>query len=76
MIICAIMFIGNGVKYTWQKTMRRVQETLSNDEELNSSEPDSSSSAAALALKQKRLTFTWLDGEAQLVSFTLHFLFS
>lgn len=50
---------------TMRETVRRVQETLSNDEELNSSDPDSSSSAAALALKQKRLTFTWLDGEAQ-----------
>ncbi|CAI9112103.1 OLC1v1012483C3 [Oldenlandia corymbosa var. corymbosa] len=38
-----------------RETMRRVQETLNNNME----------APAALAMKQKRLTLTWLDGEAQ-----------
>lgn len=46
-----------------RETMRRVQETLSGD--VNSHNEDSLSVTAALAVKQKRLTFTWLDGEAQ-----------
>ncbi|KAJ8553677.1 hypothetical protein K7X08_024355 [Anisodus acutangulus] len=48
-----------------RETMRRVQETLSNDGELTAVDQDPSSAPALLALKQKRLTFTWLDGEAQ-----------
>ncbi|KAJ8536272.1 hypothetical protein K7X08_034673 [Anisodus acutangulus] len=48
-----------------RETMRRVQETLSNDEELTAVDQDPSSAPALIALKQKRLTFTWLDGEAQ-----------
>ncbi|XP_059303624.1 uncharacterized protein LOC132055693 [Lycium ferocissimum] len=48
-----------------RETMRRVQETLSIDEELTAVDQDSLSVPARLALKQKRLTFTWLDGEAQ-----------
>ncbi|PHU24065.1 Pentatricopeptide repeat-containing protein, mitochondrial [Capsicum chinense] len=43
----------------------RVQETLSKDGELTAVDQDLSSAPALLALKQKRLTFTWLDGEAQ-----------
>lgn len=68
-IRCAVTFysFGNGVNYTWQKTLRRVQETLSNDGESDHVDPDNMSSAAAFALKQKRLTFTWLDGEVQQV---------
>ncbi|XP_070027590.1 uncharacterized protein [Nicotiana sylvestris] len=48
-----------------RETVRRVQETLSNDGELTAVDQDPSSAPALLALKQKRLTFTWLDGEAQ-----------
>ncbi|KAI5683800.1 hypothetical protein M9H77_05028 [Catharanthus roseus] len=48
-----------------RETLRRVQETLSNDGESDHVDPDNMSSAAAFALKQKRLTFTWLDGEVQ-----------
>ncbi|KAF3620670.1 putative NAC domain-containing protein-like [Capsicum annuum] len=50
---------------TMRETMRRVQETLSKDGELTAVDQDLSSAPALLALKQKRLTFTWLDGEAQ-----------
>ncbi|MCD7466039.1 hypothetical protein HAX54_002363 [Datura stramonium] len=48
-----------------RETMRRVQETLSNDGELTGEDQDLSSAPALFALNQKRLTFTWLDGEAQ-----------
>ncbi|KAM7480047.1 hypothetical protein LguiA_028260 [Lonicera macranthoides] len=53
-----------------RETMRRVQEILSND--VDAVPQDSASSA--IALKEKRLTFTWLDGEAQnrYCSFYLH----
>ncbi|WMV21783.1 hypothetical protein MTR67_015168 [Solanum verrucosum] len=43
----------------------RIQETLSNDRDLTAVDQDLPSAPALLALKQKRLTFTWLDGEAQ-----------
>ncbi|XP_039035457.1 uncharacterized protein LOC120171919 [Hibiscus syriacus] len=39
-----------------RETMRRVQETLSKSSKLN---------AASVALKSKRLTLSWLDGEMQ-----------
>ncbi|XP_042502470.1 dnaJ homolog subfamily C member 16 [Macadamia integrifolia] len=50
-----------------RETMRRVQGRLRNDDESNSANSDlnTSSIPAAEALKEKRLTFTWLDGEAQ-----------
>lgn len=49
-----------------RETIRRVQETLNNnDGELNALDQDSPSTPAALAMEQKRLTLTWLDGEAQ-----------
>ncbi|XP_073269934.1 uncharacterized protein [Primulina huaijiensis] len=48
-----------------RKTMRRVQETLSNDGEMDVVDQDSMSAPAAIALKQKRLAFAWLDGETQ-----------
>ncbi|VFQ62720.1 unnamed protein product [Cuscuta campestris] len=47
-----------------RETMRRVQETLSNGD-LNAVDQDTLSTIAELALKEKRLTFTWLDGEKQ-----------
>lgn len=48
--------------------MRRVQELLSTDGLLHSIDQDQPPAPAAVALKEKRLTFTWLDGEAQQVS--------
>lgn len=59
--------------------MRRLQETLSNGE-LNAVYQDPLSTTAEVALKEKRLTFTWLDGEKQkvnapLFSFKLIYLF-
>nr|GLL22174.1 dnaJ homolog subfamily C member 16 isoform X1 [Ipomoea trifida] len=47
-----------------RETMRRLQETLSNGE-LNKVDQDPLSTTAEVALKEKRLTFTWLDGEKQ-----------
>lgn len=47
--------------------MCRVQEILSNDVELDANSEDTSL-PAAVALKRKRLTFTWLNGETQKVS--------
>lgn len=44
-----------------RETIRKVQETLSRDDKLNAADKDPS----AIALKNKRLTFAWLDGEAQ-----------
>lgn len=43
--------------------MRRVQEILSDGEDV-AHETDTS---AAVALKEKRLTFAWVDGEEQKV---------
>ncbi|KAL3528409.1 hypothetical protein ACH5RR_007731 [Cinchona calisaya] len=48
-----------------RETIRRVQEALTNNGELTALDQDSLSAPAVLALNQKRLTFTWLDGEAQ-----------
>ncbi|XP_073138309.1 uncharacterized protein [Henckelia pumila] len=48
-----------------RKTMRRVQATLTNDGEMDAVDQDSMSTPAAIALKQKRLAFAWLDGESQ-----------
>jgi hypothetical protein len=53
--------------------MRRVQELLSNDSELKTADKDESFTPAAVALTSKRLTFAWLDGEAQKVSFFFFF---
>lgn len=49
--------------------MRRVQKLLSNDSESKAADKEESVSPAAVALTTKRLTFAWLDGEAQKVSF-------
>ncbi|XP_050376498.1 uncharacterized protein LOC126793909 [Argentina anserina] len=46
-----------------RRTMCRVQDTLSNEVESADEEPDTA--PAAHALKSKRLTFAWLDGEVQ-----------
>ncbi|XP_002514733.2 uncharacterized protein LOC8263406 [Ricinus communis] len=47
-----------------RETMRRVEELLLNDGEPSVVDKDQSS-LLATALKNKRLTFAWLDGEAQ-----------
>lgn len=48
--------------------MYRVQEKLSSYNEPNAVGNDESMATAAIALEKKRLTFVWLDGEAQQVS--------
>ncbi|KAK3440234.1 hypothetical protein EUGRSUZ_B00530 [Eucalyptus grandis] len=48
-----------------RRTMCRIQETLSSDGELSSTDNEESPIHAAVALKEKRLTFTWLNGESQ-----------
>lgn len=48
-----------------RETMRRVQQILSSAAELNGADKQQPSEPSAIALKEKRLTFTWLDGEAQ-----------
>lgn len=50
---------------TMRGTMRRVEEILSNEVESRSADEEQSIAPAAVALKSKRLTFAWLDGEAQ-----------
>ncbi|XWS60514.1 hypothetical protein CRYUN_Cryun07bG0042300 [Craigia yunnanensis] len=48
-----------------REVMRRVQETLSKSSELNAESEEEHSITAAVALKDKRLTLGWLDGEVQ-----------
>lgn len=48
--------------------MRRVKETLTSDIEAHGSDEGQKISPAVVALKGKRLSFTWLDGEAQKVT--------
>ncbi|XP_034216105.1 uncharacterized protein LOC117627906 isoform X2 [Prunus dulcis] len=50
---------------TMRGTMHRVEEILSNEVESRSADEEQSIAPAAGALKSKRLTFAWLDGEAQ-----------
>jgi hypothetical protein len=47
--------------------MRRIQERLSIDSELSEADKEQPLALTG-AFKGKRLTFTWLDGEAQEVS--------
>ncbi|KDO55520.1 hypothetical protein CISIN_1g0053742mg, partial [Citrus sinensis] len=54
-----------------RETIRRVQETLLSDDESNAADTDQSLAPAAVAFRNKRLTFAWLDGEAQDVSFIM-----
>ncbi|OMO49845.1 hypothetical protein CCACVL1_30783 [Corchorus capsularis] len=63
---CAILAGRLGPELdSMRETMRRVQETLSKSSELNAAGEDEHSITSTIALKNKRLTFTWLDGEAQ-----------
>ncbi|KAI6683146.1 hypothetical protein NL676_029059 [Syzygium grande] len=48
-----------------RQTMCRIREMLSSDGELSSVDNEESSIHAAVALKVRRLTFTWLNGESQ-----------
>lgn len=49
--------------------MRRVQQLLSSEANVDPTDADQLSAQSAMAFKNKRLTFAWLDGEAQEVSF-------
>lgn len=51
--------------------MRRVQEILSSVGGSDTAETDQSLAPLISALGNKRLTFAWLDGEAQEVSFII-----
>ncbi|XWS47997.1 hypothetical protein CRYUN_Cryun13aG0034000 [Craigia yunnanensis] len=63
---CAILAGRLGPELdSMRETMRRVQETLSKSSELNTESEDEHSRTAAIALKNKRLTLSWLDGEVQ-----------
>ncbi|XP_022736002.1 uncharacterized protein LOC111289319 isoform X2 [Durio zibethinus] len=63
---CAILAGRMGPELdSMRETMRRVQETLSKSGELNAASEDQHSITAAIALKNKRLTLSWLDGEVQ-----------
>lgn len=55
--------------------MRRVKETLSSAGELNGADKELPSEQSAIALKDKRLTFAWLDGEAQKVGLFIYIYF-
>ncbi|XP_034216106.1 uncharacterized protein LOC117627906 isoform X3 [Prunus dulcis] len=57
---------------TMRGTMHRVEEILSNEVESRSADEEQSIAPAAGALKSKRLTFAWLDGEAQKRTRTPH----
>ncbi|GAV84669.1 hypothetical protein CFOL_v3_28111 [Cephalotus follicularis] len=48
-----------------RETIRRVQGMLSSDCESSAADNKQSSSTATMAMKNKRLTFAWLDGETQ-----------
>lgn len=48
--------------------MRRVKDTLTSDSGIYGADEGPSISPAVFALKSKRLSFTWLDGEAQKVT--------
>ncbi|KAF5730165.1 dnaJ subfamily C member 16-like isoform X1 [Tripterygium wilfordii] len=48
-----------------RETMCRIKEIMSSDSELNEADKDQTLASAAFALREKRLTFSWLDGEAQ-----------
>ncbi|GAA0145525.1 chaperone [Lithospermum erythrorhizon] len=51
--------------FKMRETMRSVQDYLSLSEDVDTSSQESTSARVAVALEQKRLTFTWLDGETQ-----------
>lgn len=55
--------------------MCRVQETLSKHGESDGSFEDQSLAPSVDAFKRKRLTFAWLDGEKQQVTFLFYIFF-
>ncbi|GLU12402.1 hypothetical protein SLE2022_290870 [Rubroshorea leprosula] len=48
-----------------RETMRRVQDLLSKSDDSHATNGDLYSETVAIALRKKRLTFVWLDGETQ-----------
>ncbi|KAG7021526.1 DnaJ-like subfamily C member 16 [Cucurbita argyrosperma subsp. argyrosperma] len=63
---CAIIAGRLGTELNkMRETIRRVKETLTTDSEAYEADEGPMVSPAAVALKGKRLSFTWLDGEAQ-----------
>ncbi|GAB2213098.1 hypothetical protein Drorol1_Dr00021116 [Drosera rotundifolia] len=48
-----------------RETLRRIQDVLSNDSELEEADIGAVAAPSVSALKEKRLTFAWMDGEAQ-----------
>ncbi|PWA69856.1 DNAJ heat shock N-terminal domain-containing protein [Artemisia annua] len=62
---CAVVIGRQSAElHKMRETMRRVQEILSNDADSDQLDLQTATSAA-VALKEKRLTFAWVDGEAQ-----------
>ncbi|KAF3437633.1 hypothetical protein FNV43_RR20389 [Rhamnella rubrinervis] len=63
---CAILAGRHGPELNkMRETMRRVQDILSVDTESSAVDKDESIATASAVLKDKRLTFAWLDGEVQ-----------
>lgn len=63
---CAIVAGRLGAELNkMRETMRRVKETLTSNSEAYGADENPKISPAVVALKSKRLSFTWLDGEAQ-----------
>ncbi|GJW07253.1 hypothetical protein Tco_1569676, partial [Tanacetum coccineum] len=62
---CAVVIGRQSAElHKMRETMRRVQEILSNDGDADQLDLQTVT-PAAVALKEKRLTFAWVDGEAQ-----------
>ncbi|XVE56901.1 hypothetical protein DITRI_Ditri04bG0047800 [Diplodiscus trichospermus] len=63
---CAILAGRLGPELdSMRETMRRVQETLLKSSELKADSEDEHSITAAVALRNKRLSLSWIDGEVQ-----------
>ncbi|XP_048329679.2 uncharacterized protein LOC107419220 isoform X2 [Ziziphus jujuba] len=63
---CAILAGRHGPELNkMRETMRRVQQVLSDKTESSTVDGDESVTTALVVFKAKRLTFAWLDGEAQ-----------
>ncbi|KAJ9568296.1 hypothetical protein OSB04_004262 [Centaurea solstitialis] len=63
---CAVLLGRQSAElHKMRETMRRVQDILSNAGEVDQLDQHQTATSAAVALKEKRLTFTWVDGEAQ-----------
>ncbi|XP_024976391.1 uncharacterized protein LOC112514274 isoform X1 [Cynara cardunculus var. scolymus] len=63
---CAVLLGRQSAElHKMRETMRRVQEILSNAGEVDQLDQHQRTTSATVALKEKRLTFAWVDGEAQ-----------